>query len=781
MKTIYLLLLFLYVNLGIAAEPMIQNASLHGHVTDAVDGSSLTGVAISVPETGEGTTTDIQGNYSLSSLPKKKITLQVSYLGHQTIIREVDLTTTAEMNFVMQESNAMINEVVVTGLTGQALMKDSPTPISIITSSQLQTTQSTNIIDAISHQPGISQITTGSGISKPVIRGLGYNRIVTVNDGVRQEGQQWGDEHGIEIDPQSVNQVEVLKGPASLMYGSDAMAGVIIFHGEPTLARGEMKANATSEYQTNNGLFDYSLDFAGNKSGTVWNLRYSDKMAHAYKNKYDGYVLNSQFREQAISSMFGFNRSWGYSHLILSFYHLTPGIIEGERDDETGKFVKPAVVDGKDAEVVASDHDLNTYGRGMPYQQIHHYKAVLDNSFYVGLGNLKLIIAYQQNRRQEFENVQQPSMSGLDFMLHTVNYDLHYSLPEEGGWKHVVGINGMYQRSLNKGDEYLIPAYNLFDVGAFVTSSVKLDKWNLSGGLRIDNRHLHSFALEDRFQTISRNFTGVTGSIGAVYEFNPNTHLRLNAARGFRTPNMSELASNGEHEGTLRYEVGNAGLSPEYSWQIDAGMDYSSSCISAQVSMFANFIDNYIFGHRLEDIITDGLPTYKFTQGDARLTGFEASIDVHPVGRLHFQNAFSYVNAIQLHQSAESKYLPMTPPARFTSDLRYDFIRDGKRLNNLYVKCGLECCLRQNHCYVADNTETATPSYTLLSMDIGTDILYHGHKMATLIVNADNITDRAYQNHLSRLKYADINNVTGRVGVYNMGRNISFKVVIPII
>ena len=112
MKTIYLLLLFLYVNLGIAAEPMIQNASLHGHVTDAVDGSSLTGVAISVPETGEGTTTDIQGNYSLSSLPKKKITLQVSYLGHQTIIREVDLTTTAEMNFVMQESNAMINEVV---------------------------------------------------------------------------------------------------------------------------------------------------------------------------------------------------------------------------------------------------------------------------------------------------------------------------------------------------------------------------------------------------------------------------------------------------------------------------------------------------------------------------------------------------------------------------------------------------------------------------------------------------------------------------------------------
>ena len=149
----------------------------------------------------------------------------------------------------LTESSVKLNEVVVTGLTGSQKLKQSPAPISFVSARQLEMQPSTNIIDAIAHQPGVSQITTGSGISKPVIRGLGFNRVVVVNDGVRQEGQQWGDEHGIEIDPASVHSVEILKGPASLMYGSDAMAGVLIFHSAPTLAKGDMRANFSTGYQ----------------------------------------------------------------------------------------------------------------------------------------------------------------------------------------------------------------------------------------------------------------------------------------------------------------------------------------------------------------------------------------------------------------------------------------------------------------------------------------------------------------------------------------------------
>ena len=189
------MLLLICVCICATAEPMAPKASLSGHVTDASDKSALVGVTIYIPELSVGTTTDENGNYMIADLPAKNITLQVSYLGHQTIIKKVTLQKSTTADFMMKESNAMINEVVVTGLAGNSLMKDSPTPVSILTAADIKSVSSTNIIDAIAHQPGISQITTGSGISKPVIRGLGYNRIVTVNDGVRQEGQQWGDEH----------------------------------------------------------------------------------------------------------------------------------------------------------------------------------------------------------------------------------------------------------------------------------------------------------------------------------------------------------------------------------------------------------------------------------------------------------------------------------------------------------------------------------------------------------------------------------------------------------
>ena len=677
----------------------------------------------------------------------------------------------------MTESSIKLNEVVVTGLTGSQKLKQSPAPVSIITPRQLEAQPSTNIIDAIAHQPGISQITTGSGISKPVIRGLGYNRVIVVNDGIRQEGQQWGDEHGIEVDPYSVHSVEILKGPASLMYGSDAMAGVIIFHQAPTLPKGDMKANISTGYQSNNGLFDYSLNFAGNKGGFVWNSRYSGKMAHAYKNKYDGYVFGSSFREQAFSQMLGINHRSGYSRLTLGYYHLTPGIVEGERDKETGALEVP---DG---------YDIKGYGKPMPYQQIHHYKAVLDNSWLLGDGNLKLLVGYQQNRRQEFEEAEHPDECGLDLLLHTINYDLHYLSPEMNGWKFSTGINGMWQQSINKGTEFLIPAYRLFDYGIFATMSKEIGRLNISGGLRFDQRHLHSNALEEdnelRFKDFKRHFEDVTGSIGMAYELCHSLNLKLNLSRGFRVPNISELASNGVHEGTMRYEMGNANLKAEHSWQMDLGLDYTSPIVSAQLALFANHIDNYIFIQKLTDkagheVLINKTPAYQFTSCNARILGGEARVDVHPLPRLHIGNSFSYVNSVQLHQPSDSKYIPFTPAPRWNSDIRYEFICNGHTFDNLFLKFAVDCNLRQNHFYAANETETATPSYTLFNLYAGTDIKYHGKRLLSLYLSGENLTNRAYQNHLSRLKYLDTNPVTGRRGVYNMGRNYSIKVVIPI-
>ena len=691
-----------------------------------------------------------------------------------------------------------LNELTVTGVTGDTKMKHATAPVSIVTPQVLKATASTNIIDAIARQPGVSQLTTGGSISKPIIRGLGYNRVVVMSEGVRQEGQQWGDEHGVEVDGSSVNSVEILKGPASLMYGSDAMAGVVILHAQPTLAEGEMRASVSTEYQTNNGLFGYNLSMSGNKQGLVWNARFSQKLAHAYKNEYDGYVPGSQFRERAGRLMLGVNKGWGHSRLTATVYHLTPGIIEGERDPETG-------------ELECYTDNIKTYGKALPFQQVKHYKAVWDNSLNLSKGYLKAIIGYQQNRRQEFEE----SMDEYElyFKLHTLTYDLRYVTNEFNGWKLSTGIGGMYQKSVNEGEEYLIPDYRLFDFGLYATATKALgDCWTLNGGMRYDHRRLHGDALQEdgemRFTDFSRHFNGLTGSIGAVCNINEHINLRLNVARGFRTPNMSELASNGVHEGSIRYEQGSQQLKAEYSLQADLGVDFTSQYVSAQLALFANRIDNYIFTHRVPEEIEEGYLTYAYTQGDARLLGFEAGIDFHPIHSVHFSNTFSYVDAQLMHASADTKYLPFTPAPKWSSELKWELfhhshstishhhsdyasalshmashvshVASGLSFNNLYVAAGLDCYLKQTHIYSADDTETATPAYALLSLSAGTDLQINGKKVAELYITADNLLNRAYQNHLSRLKYADENIVTGRRGVYNMGRNITFKIVVPI-
>ena len=664
----------------------------------------------------------------------KKTILILSSLCVCTVMNAQEIPDTTDIF----HKHLQLGAIVVTGLTGEARLNEVPAPISLVQSIDLQARASAHIIDAIAREPGVSQISSGGAISKPVIRGLGYNRVVVVNDGVRQEGQQWGDEHGIEVDGAAVHSVEILKGPASLMYGSDAMAGVLIFHPLPVAAPGTLRGSVATEYQSNNGLFAYSLNASGNRKGLVWDARFSDKYAHAYRNRVNDRVLNSGFRERAASGMLGLNRDWGFSRLRFSAYHLTPGIIEGEEEGATG------------------------YRPDLPFQQVYHYKAVLENTFRLGDGRLKTLVGWQQNRRQEFE--ESADEYELYFLLNTLNYDIRYQW-EADGWKYAVGANGMLQKSENKGEEYLIPDYRLFDAGLFATASRHLGPWVLSGGLRADLRWLHSFALADRFVDFSRTFPGISGSIGAVRSIGEQCHLRMNLSRGFRAPNLSELAANGVHEGTLRYELGKRDLKPEYSLQADLGMDFSSRYFSAQLALFANRIDHYIF---LTKTAEGHPPVFSYTSGHARLFGGEAQWDFHPVHSLHLGGSFSYVNGKQIGGS----WLPLIPAPRLLTEIKYEFSHGGKLLNNAFVALEWDWNARQDHFYAVDDTETATPSYALLNLSAGTDIVIRGKKRASLYFLADNLLDSAWQSHLSRLK---------ELGIYNMGRNVTLKLVLPIL
>ena len=704
---------------------------------------------------------------------------------------------------MLEEAVMELNEVVVTGLSKSAEKRRTPTPITTISTAELRALNASNIIDAIASRPGIDQVTTGPGISKPVIRGLGFNRVVVVNDGIRQEGQQWGDEHGIEIDEYGVNRVEILKGPASLAFGSDAMAGVINFLPAPTLPKGKISGSVLANYQTNAGLIGGSADLAGNINDYIWDVRYSGKESHAYQNAYDGYVFNSGFKENNLSGILGVIKSWGYSNIHFSVYDMTPGIVEGERDSASGKFIKPVAIGGEEGEAIATEDDFRSYTPQVPFQKIHHYKAVSNSSFVLGNGSLKTILGWQQNRRQEYGEILTPDEYGLYFFLNTVNYDVRYNLPELNKWNISVGANGMYQKSQNKGTEFLIPDYHLFDFGIFALARKSFEKLDVSGGLRFDTRQekadaLYLDAFGERtdhpdgdsflqFSDIDAQFQGFSGSIGATYQFSEQVFAKLNLSKGFRTPNIAEISANGVHEGTVNYIIGVPTLKAESSWQWDFALGVNSHYITAELDLFSNKINNYIYLEKLSrsmggDSLTDGYATYKYTSGDAHLYGGELSIDVHPapIDWLHFENGFSWVRAVQADQPDSTRNLPFTPSPKLTSELKANVKKIGKNLVNGFFMIGVDNYFRQDHFYSAYGTETATPGYTLLNVGLGADFVSNNRTLFSLFINANNLTDVAYQNHLSRLKYEAVNNVTGRMGVYNMGRNVSVKLVVPI-
>ena len=779
---------------------------LTGRITDAATGEGLPGANIIFDDLKQGTAAGSDGSFRFNSLPRGRFTVQVRSLGYNTVTQTVDTGSGQPLEFKLTVAATEIGQVVVTGVSQATQLRRSPVPTAVVDRTRLNQTAGSNLVDAIAHTPGVSQITTGAAISKPVVRGLGFNRVITLNNGARQEGQQWGDEHGIEIDEFSVDRAEIIKGPGSLLYGSDAMAGVINFVAPDPIAEGRIKGTATANYQTNNNLQAYSFENAGNLNGLNWLARGTRKVAGNYQNRYDGRVYNSGFNEWDANGYVGLNKSWGYSHLTFSTFNQRLGLTKGARDTITGRFLKDVPdATGSDTEAVpVTDADLRGYGLAVPQQQVNHLRIGTDNSFVVGEngGRLGLQVSYQQNLRREFGNALAPAETSLYFQLRTVDYALRYFLPEHNGWNLTLGTSGLHQQNRNLGVEFLIPAYRVNEAGVFGVAKKTLGALDLSGGLRYDVRRIAADKLlldgderpttdpaaDLKFPGFRSTFRNYSGSLGAAYNLSDKLTVKANLSRGFRAPNIAELGSNGQHEGTIRYEIGNDNLAAETSLQLDAGVSYVTDHVRFGVDAFTNSISNYIFTRRLlaaggADSLRDGTLAYKYDQGQARLYGGEVSLDFHPhpLDWLHFENSFSMVRARQLNARADERYLPFIPADRLQSELRANFRRAGKRITNPYARVQLERTFAQDRFYSAFGTETATPGYTLINAGVGTDVASAtGRTLFSLYLTANNLFDVGYQSHLSRLKYADYNAANGRTGVFNQGRNVSVRLVVPL-
>lgn len=791
-------------------------SSFTGIVADAKTGKPLAGASVQIVDLKLGLVTDTKGSFSFQNLPTGNFLVTVGYVGFNTISQTILFNQTTMQAFKLEESYAEANDVVVTGQSKATQIKRSPVPIVSVSHDYLVQNLSTNAIDALAKVPGVRTVTTGPNVSKPFIRGLGYNRILTLFDGIRQEGQQWGDEHGIEVDAYNEQKVEIIKGPASLSYGSDALAGVVNIIPTQPAPEGKMIGDVTANYQSNNKYFGGSAMLGGTKNGLEWMGRLSHKEAVDYKDKYDGRVYGTAFKETDANASVGLHRSWGYSHLNFVLFDDIQEIPDGSRDSATGQFTRQ-ITEADLFRPIVSQHDLTSYTIEPLHQRVQNYRIYLSNNFILGNSQLAVNFGYENSRRREFNHPILSSIAGLDLKLNTYTYDIKYHFAERNNWDVSAGINGMYQTNNTlSGTQFIIPDYHQFDIGGFMTAKKTIGKLDLAGGLRYDirsfkNDQLYTAANPSTgfdmpvygrdtvgasfiFPNYQKTFSGFSGSLGATYNFNKQFSLKANLGRGYRAPNIAEISANGVHPGTNIYQLGNPNFKPEFSFQQDLGAAYSSKYLVVNVDVFNNTIDNYIYNQKLVNpdgsdlILVAGNQTFQFQAAKAHLYGGEVSVDIHPIKALHFENSLSLVygenkGVAGKAVSDSAKYLPYIPPTHGTSELRYDFTLKNAHIVKGFVKVQAEYYANQDRAYLAFNTETRTPGYNLINAGVGgTFTNKNGKALCSVYLLANNIFDVAYQDHLSRLKYFIDNpgNLPNKTGIYNMGRNVSFKIDFPL-
>ena len=715
-----------------------------------------------------------------------------------------------------------LNEVVVTGVSRATLARKNPVAITRVSSKAIDRTVESNLIDAlVKNVPGLNAVKTGPNISKPFIRGLGYNRVLTLYDGIRQEGQQWGDEHGIEVDAYAIDRAEVIKGPASLLYGSDAVAGVVsLYPAEPTETDGKLHGRLLSEYQSNNELIGNGLRLSRRQTHWLWTARGSWRLARNYTDRLDGRVYNTGFAEKNASVMTGYVSQAGTSTINATLYDNLQGIPDGSRDSLTRKFTRQIYEGNRDTlsrRPIVPDAVLNSYTLSPLHQHIQHYRLYTHHHYQVGKGEVDALLGFQQNVRREYSHPTAADQAGLYVRLNTLNYGFRYMAPAFSGIELTAGMNGMVQNNKSKqATDFPIPDYRLSDAGGYLYGKWASAKWVVSGGARYDHRVLNGEALytgtdpltgftrqvflpdtvgaSQPFAVLHKRFSGWSFSMGVAYALTENISMKLNIARGYRSPNITEIASNGLDPGAHIIYLGNRSFVPEFSWQQDLGISGDFTDLTISLSVFNNYVQHYIYLEQLTDAqgnaLTDaqGNKTFQYQQASAQLYGAEGLLAWHPRSwkGFNFTNTLALVYGFNKKPAYRGKgnageYLPFIPPAQWRSSLSEEQRVRSRILTSIRVQAEMEYNAAQHRYLALYQTESFTPAYTLLDLSVVTTIHTGKNQSFQCQFQVNNLLDRVYQNNLSRLKYFEYNpaSANGHPGIFNMGRNICVKLIYP--
>lgn len=797
-----------------------QTGTVKGKVIE--NGSPLPYISVTLKGTSLGANTNTDGLYEVKNAPEGNYQLIFSAVGYQkqevAIAVKAGAITVADVELKASEST--LNEVVVTGASRATELRRNPIPIAVMTKKMMDQNANTNLIDAIvKGVPGVSAVTTGPNISKPFIRGLGYNRVLTLYDGLRQEGQQWGDEHGIEIDQYGIGRAEVVKGPASLTYGSDALAGVInMIPAKPEYQSNRLSGDVVLDYQGNNGMVGSSIGAGFKSNDWKYSFRATSKQAHNYANKIDGLVYGTAFKEFNASASARLDKNWGFTKIAATLYDNKQEIPDGSRDSLSRKFTRQTLDLGDviSNRPIVPDNQLRNYGINALHQRIQHYRLYNTSEFKIKDGTLGVLLGAQQSIRREYNHATLPNQPGLYVVLNTLSYDVKYNLPSVKGIETTIGLNGMYQDNSSKSaTDFPIPDYHLFDAGLYFFAKKTFGKVDLSGGARYDSRRIkwndfyvgtnpqtgfgqhvngNTAGADLQFPAFAHTYTGISGSVGLTYNITERLLLKANVARGYRAPNITEVGSNGLDPGAHIVYLGNRDFKPEFNLQQDLGLMAYLKDADISLEVFNNYIDNFIYQSRLTDaagdpvVIVPGNLTYQYQQSAAQLYGAEFTVNLHPgkLNWLNFNNSLATVIGLNKNKQLldkygdEAKYLPFIPPLHVRSEVKVTSPKPIGRFTKPFFKVEADIYDAHTRFYALDNTETFAKGYQLINIAVGATFKNKpGKAVCDLLLQAQNVFDVAYQSNLNRLKYFEYysSSPNGHTGIYNMGRNIGLKAI----
>lgn len=703
----------------------------------------LVGATIYSHKLKKGTSTDKAGAFELKNLQGNTVVVQISSVGYESKIMTVEIPTN-NLKVELHESILEMEEVVVSG--GFVNTQDrSAVKIASIGVDRLNKSTAPSLIQALTQEPGVEMVKMGQGILKPVIRGLTGTRVAVLFRGTRIESQAWGEEHGIFIPEQGLERVEIIKGPASLLYGSDAMGGVLNFIPKKPLLKEGRKTNISLIGLSNSKGYNGSFQTRKRSTNSYHSFNGGYQSHADYEMPSEEKADNSRYNQFYIQGIWGITKDWGLIEGAYSSSYNNTGLMGHAHDDE--------------------DHEEeHVEGRALefPWQQSGDHIITTDATFWSGDWTFKPMVSYQLNHRKEFEeheeeaehslgdSGQEEEHAALDMSLRTSRIDFKaFREGENVEW--IVGAQAMHQTNFNEGEEELIPDATTQDAAFFTLLNWKQNNWQWQAGARIDGRRIVAV------KTMDKTYFDPSFSLGTTYHLGDRSVLRANLAQGFRAPNLFELTADGAHHGSFRYEQGNVNLDSEKNLEMDVSVHRHSKHLALDVALFHNRIRNYIYSSSTTDTI-DGYRVYKHIQDDAMLRGAEIGLDwhPHPWHWLHLKTSIAYVEATNLETKNP---LPMIPPLKWNAELSVE-PEEWLGLKDFYFSLESEYAFGQDKVAETENTSEA---YHLLHLATGVAI----DKQLNIGFTVHNLLNTEYIPHLSLLR---------EVGLFEPGRNGMIKI-----